>query len=111
MAIFPTKVPLKKSIYSLLIIHNPKIGELSFLDFIPFFDDHSSSIKKLDDINCSQKEKEHSYRGFNFFDFHDLSVLKAIIRGEYMTFRMSSKNICQHLSKITLSAIARFLYG
>lgn len=74
---------------------------------ISSFDDHSSGRKKLDDVSRSQKEKERSYRGFNFFDSRDLSVLEAISRGEYMTFGMQGKNIREHLPGITPSAMTR----
>ena len=61
----------------------------------------------MDEVSRSQKEKERSYRGFNFFDSHDLSVLEAISRGEYMTFGMQGKNIREHLPEITPSAMTR----
>ena len=41
-------------------------------------------------------EKERTYRGFNFFDSRDLSVLEAISKGEYMTFGIQGKQIRQH---------------
>ena len=75
--------------------------------FISSFDDHSSGRKKLDDVSRSLKEKERSYRGFNFFDSRDLSVLEAISRGEYMTFGMQGKNIREHLPGVTPSAMTR----
>ncbi len=83
------KAPLKKSLYSLYPLFTIlKSVNHRYLEFISSFYDHSSSRKKLDDISHSQKEKERSYRGFNFFDFRDLSLLKAISRGKYMTFGM-----------------------
>lgn len=83
------KVPLKKSIYSLYQLFTIlKSANYRYLEFISAFDDHSNGRKKLDDVSRSQREKDRSYRGFNFFDSRDLSVLEAISRGEYMTFRM-----------------------
>lgn len=102
------KAPLKKSIYSLYQLFTIlKSANYRYLEFISSFDDHSSGRKKLDDVSRSQKEKERSYRGFNFFDPRDLSVLVAISRGEYMTFGMQGKNIREHLPGITPSAMTR----
>ena len=81
--------------------------KLSYLEFISSFDDHNNGRKKLDDVSRPQKEKERSYRGFNFFDSRDLSALEAIGRGEYMTFGMQRKNIRQHLPEIKSSAMTR----
>ena len=102
------KAPLKKSIYSLYQLFTIlKTANYRYLEFISSFDDHSSGRKKLDDVSRSLKEKERSYRGFNFFDSRDLSVLEAISRGEYMTFGMQGKNIREHLPGITPSAMTR----
>ena len=84
-----------------------KSANYRYLEFISSFDDHSSGRKKLDDVSRSLKEKERSYRGFNFFDSRDLSVLEAISRGEYMTFGMQGKNIREHLPGVTPSAMTR----
>lgn len=102
------KAPLKKSIYSLYHLFTiPKSANYRYLEFISSFDDHSSGRKKLDEVSRSQREKERTYRRFNFFDPRDLSVLEAISRGEYMTFGMQGKNICQHIPEITPSAMTR----
>ncbi len=102
------KAPLKKSIYSLYhLFAILKSANLRYLEFISSFDDHSSGKKKLDEVSRPQKEKERSYRGFNFFDSRDLSILEAISRGEYMAFGMQGKNIREHLPEITPSAMTR----
>lgn len=104
------KAPLKKSIYSLYQLFTIlKSANYRCLEFISAFDDHSSGRKKLDDVSRSQKERERSYRGFNFFDSRNLSVLEAISKGEYMIFGMQEKNIRRHLPAITPSAMTRIL--
>lgn len=61
----------------------------------------------MDEVSHSRREKERTYRGFNFFDSRDLSVPEAISKGEYMTFGIQGKQIRQHLPKITPSAMTR----
>ncbi|NSI52545.1 hypothetical protein G4947_10900 [[Ruminococcus] gnavus] len=46
----------------------------------------------MDEVSHSRREKERTYRGFNFFDSRDLSVLEAISKGEYMTFGIQGKS-------------------
>ena len=87
------KAPLKKSIYSLYQLFTIlKSANYRYLEFISSFDDHSSGRKKLDEVSHSRREKERTYRGFNFFDSRDLSVLEAISKGEYMTFGIQGKS-------------------
>ncbi len=77
------KAPLKKSIYSLYQLFTIlKSANYRYLEFISSFDDHSSGRKKLDEVSHSRREKERTYRGFNFFDSRDLSVLEAISKGK-----------------------------
>lgn len=75
------KAPLKKSIYSLyqlfLIL---KATNYRYLEFISSFDDHSSGRKKHNEVSQPRKEKERTYRGFNFFESRDLTVLETISR-------------------------------
>lgn len=102
------KAPLKKSIYSLYQLFTIlKAANSRYLEFISSFDDHSSGRKKLDEISRPQKEKERTYRGFNFFDARDLTVLEAISRGEYMALGMQGKNVRQYLPGVTASAMTR----
>ncbi len=102
------KASLKKSIYSLYqLFIISKTANYRYLEFISSFDDHSNGRKKLEEVSRPKKEKERSYRGFNFFDSRDLSVLEAISRGEYMAFGMQGKNIREHLPEISSSAMTR----
>ena len=102
------KASLKKSIYSLYqLFIILKTANYRYLEFISSFDDHSNGRKKLEEVSRPKKEKERSYRGFNFFDSRDLSVLEAISRGEYMAFGMQGKNIREHLPEISSSAMTR----
>lgn len=102
------KAPLKKSIYSLYQLFTiMKAANYRYFEFVSSFDDHSNGQKKLTEITNPVIEKERSYRGLNFFNARDLEVLAAVSRGEYMTFGMQGKDIRQHLSGISPSAMSR----
>ena len=102
------KAPLKKSIYSLYQLFTiMKAANYRYLEYISSFDDHSSGTGNLAKVTSSVIENERSYRGLNFFAAHDLRVLEAISRGEYMTFGMQGKDIRQYLGGISSSAMSR----
>ena len=76
---------LKKSLFSL--------GDLAglmraacarYLAFLSALEDRSGGSVNLERITAPARDEQHrSYRGFNFFAAGDLSVLLAILRGEY----------------------------
>ena len=102
------KAPLKKSIYSLYQLFTiMKAANYRYLEFISSFDDHSGGNSSLAKVTSPVKENERPYRGIHFFSECDLRVLEAISRGEYMTFGMQGKDIRQHLSDISSSAMSR----
>ncbi len=104
------KAPLKKSIYSLYQLFTiMKAANYRYLEFVSSFDDHSNGSRNLAKVTSPVKEKERSYRGFNFSAEQDLRVLEVISRGEYMTFGIQGKDIRKHLSEISSSAMSRIL--
>lgn len=84
---------LKKSIYSL--------GDLAglmraacarYLAFLSALEDRSGGAVNLQQITEPVRDEQHrSYRGFNFFAAGDLSVLLAILRGEYQISGLSNR--------------------
>jgi hypothetical protein len=89
---------LKKSIYSL--------GDLAglmraacarYLAFLSALEDRSGGSVNLQQITEPARDEQHrSYRGFNLFAAGDLSVLLAILRGEYQISGLSNR-LLQHV--------------
>ena len=93
-----------------------KAANYRYLEFISLLDDHSGGKEKFTKVTDAVVEKGRSYRGLNFFAEHNLQVLEAVSRGEYMTFGMQGKDIRRHLENISPSAMSRIfkrlrLYG
>lgn len=102
---------LKKSIYSL--------GDLAgllraacarYLAFLSALEDRSGGTLNLDRITAPARDQQHrSYRGFNFFAAGDLTVLLAILRGEYHISGLSNRRLQRVLRDRNGGQISRVL--
>jgi DNA-binding MarR family transcriptional regulator len=85
---------LKKNIYSLAFLaDNLKAANRRYLDFIAAFDNKNAGRKRLERVTESKTENKRTYKGFNFFHKDDLSILLAILRGEFNINGFRNKNI------------------
>ena len=89
--------PLKKNIYSLSFIKdNLKASNKRYLEFISAFDNKEVGRKRLENVTSSKSDNNRNYKGFNFFSNVDLSVLLAIVQGEFNINGFRNK----HLKKL-----------
>ena len=85
---------LKKNIYSLTFLaDNLKAANKRYLDFIAAFDNKEAGRKRLERVTESKTENNRNYKGFNFFKKDDLTLLLAILRGEFNITGFRNKNI------------------
>jgi hypothetical protein len=86
---------LKKSIYSLGDLAGlMRAACVRYLAFLSALDDRSGGAVNLQQITEPARDEQHrSYRGFNFFAAGDLSVLLAIVRGEYQISGLSNRRL------------------
>jgi predicted transcriptional regulator len=88
---------LKKNIYSLTFLaDNLKAANRRYLDFIAAFDNKQPGRKRLEHVTESKTENNRTYKGFNFFHKDDLSILMAILSGEFNINGFRNK----HLKKL-----------
>lgn len=102
---------LKKSIYSL--------GDLAgllraacarYLAFLSALEDRSGAAVNLDRLSASARDEHHlSYRGFNFLVASDLTVLLALLRGEYQISGLSNRRLQRVLTNKKGGQISRLL--
>lgn len=86
--------PLKKNIYSLsFLADNLKASNRRYLEFISAFDNKEVGRKRLGKVTSSKNENNRNYKGFNFFSADDLTVLMAIVRGEFNINGFRNKNM------------------
>ena len=86
--------PLKKNIYSLAFLtDNLKASNKRYLEFISAFDNKEVGRKRLEKVTSSKSDNNRNYKGFNFFSDDDLSILLAIVRGEFNINGFRNKNL------------------
>jgi hypothetical protein len=102
---------LKKSIYSLTDLAELMAAACRrYLDFVGTLEDHSAQRHDLDHISRpAHDERDRSWRGFNFFLTEDLSVLLALLRGEFTLNGLSGRRLRAQLIGKTPGQIARIL--
>ena len=101
--------PLKKNIYSLsFLAENLKASNKRYLEFISAFDNKEVGRKRLEKVTSSKTESNRNYKGFNFFNKDDLTILTAIMRGEFNINGFRNKNL-QKLLGFTASKISRLI--
>jgi len=86
--------PVKKNIYSLFVlvpVFKAIIGR--YLDFISSFDDPTNGIKKLNSVTTDKKTDKKTFKGLNFFNKEDESILLAIADGKYNIQGLRAKNL------------------
>ena len=102
---------LKKSIFSLGDLAGlMRAGCARYLEFVGELEDRSGGQTNLEQISRPVKdERERSWRGFNFFLGHDLTVLLGIMRGEYQISGMSNRRMPAVLPGKNSGQIGRIL--
>ncbi|MDO9154611.1 MAG: hypothetical protein Q7U47_13070 [Paludibacter sp.] len=89
---------LKKNIYSLgFLADNLKAANKRYLEFISAFNNKEVGRKRLEKVSESKTENDRNYKGFNFFSDFDLSILLAILRGEFNITGFRNKHLQKQL--------------
>jgi hypothetical protein len=102
--------PVRKTIYSLPALQ-ALMGAANerYLDFLGTLDDPSAGAKRLERLSQPVHHNERSWRGFNLFDPTDLSVFRAIARGEFTISGLSNRRLQHVLPDLTGPQISRIL--
>jgi len=86
--------PLKKNIYSLAFLtDNLKAANKRYLEFISAFDNKEVGRERLAKVTASKIENNRNYKGINFFNANDLTILLAILHGEFNISGFRNKNL------------------
>ena len=89
---------LKKNIYSLPVLSNLlRASNKRYLEFVSAFDCKETGRKRLDQIAKTKEVKKRNYKGFNFFEDQDLTLLLTLVRGEFNISGFRNKDIRSYL--------------
>jgi hypothetical protein len=103
--------PLKKSIYSLTDLDDLMAAACRrYLDFVGTLADHTPQRHDLDRISRPVRDEHNrSCRGFNLFLTEDLTVLLAVLRGEFTLNGLSGRRLRAVLPHKSCAQIGRIL--
>ena len=80
-----------------------------YIDFLSTIDYPTPGIKTLSKISDSVEERDHRYRGFNFFDDDDQKLFETHCRGEFFIHGFRNRSLREHLKCFRSSQISRLL--
>lgn len=101
---------MKKNIYSLFDLQKLlRNSNDRYIQFISSIQDNSAGINNLNKISKSVEENSRNYKGFNFFNEDDLSLLTTIARGEFNINGFKNKLIRKFFADKTAGQISRIL--
>jgi hypothetical protein len=102
--------PLKKSIYSLIDLREILLGcNQRYLEFLSSLDDHASGQRLLDRVSVPKPDGDRSFKGLNFFDRNDQSLLRAVQRPEFNIHGIARRDLTRLLPNLSPSALSRQL--
>ena len=102
--------PMKKSLFSLASLQELlKASNNRYLQFISTFDDKVDGIEKLNKVSRKVVDNNRPYKGFNFFDDADQSILEAVAAGEFNISGFQNKDMRKKLKDKTSGQISRIL--
>jgi hypothetical protein len=75
---------VKKTLYSLGVLAGLlRAANHRYLDFLSSLDDDSEGRRNLEKVSRPARDPNRSYRGINFFDAADYTLLLTLARGEF----------------------------
>ncbi|OOP55604.1 MAG: hypothetical protein AYP45_13925 [Candidatus Brocadia carolinensis] len=104
-----TKVAhVKKGIYSLVPLKDIlSRANHRYLEFISTLEDYR--VGRVNKISKNVTEKNHTYKGFNFFSDEDRQIFLTIACGEFNIRGFQNKNLRMKLKEKTTSQICRII--
>jgi hypothetical protein len=101
---------LTKSIYSLIDLREILLGcNQRYLEFLSSLDDHSSGQRLLERLTEPKPDGDRRFKGLNFFDRHDQSLLRAVQRPEFNIHGVARCDLMELLPELSPSRLSRQL--
>lgn len=101
---------MRKSIYSLIDLREILMGcNQRYLSFLSSLDDHSSGNRLLDRVTHPKPDGDRSFKGLNFFDRNDQSLLRAVQRPVFNIHGLARCDLMKLLPDLSASRLSRQL--
>lgn len=100
--------PVKKTIYSLIDLRDILLGcNRRYLEFLSALDDHSGGQRDLDRLTRSKQTPQQTFKGFNFFDPTEQTLLRALQRPEFNIHGLRRADLQPHLPAKSPASLSR----
>ena len=100
--------PLKKNIYSISYLTELlKASNRRYIEFISAIENKNAGRKRLEKISRSKTENGRNYKGFNFFDQFDLSILLTVLKGQFNISGFRNSDIRKILPSLNSGKVSR----
>jgi DNA-binding transcriptional ArsR family regulator len=101
--------PVKKTIYSLSVVADLlRASNRRYLEFLSSLDDDSAGRQHLERLSRPvHDEMKRSYRGLNFFDAKDRTLLLTLARGEFNLRGFQVRDLRRILTDLTGPQLSR----
>lgn len=100
--------PVKKTLYSLGVLSGILHAcNRRYLEFLSSLDDDSDGRRHLESLSSPVRDQKRSYRGLNFFDARDSSLLLTLARGEFNLRGFQVRDLRPILSHLSGAQISR----
>ena len=102
--------PMRKSIYSLAPLQEVlAVTNQRYLAFISAINIPIGGCENLNNLTQTRVENQHSYKGFNFFSEEDAVLFRLLLRGEFATCGMCSRDLTRLLPEKSPGQISRLI--
>jgi len=102
--------PMKKTIYSLPALQEQLVAaNQRYLKFVSAIETPEIGVKKLHKLTETKTVNQRRYKGFHLLTEEDASLLRTLLRGEFVIQGFTNKALRQHLDRLNSGQVTRLL--
>jgi len=102
--------PMKKTIYSLSVLQEQlAAANQRYLKFISAIETPEVGVQKLRKLTETVTVNQRRYKGFHLLTEEDASLLRTLLRGEFVIQGFTNKTLRQHLNGKNGGQVSRLL--
>jgi hypothetical protein len=101
---------MKKTLYNLPALQEVlQAANRRYLEFLSALEQPDTGGPRLQQLTRTQVENDHHYKGFNFFAEDDVTLFRALLRGEFVISGLTRRALQAVLPDRTLNQVGRLL--
>jgi len=101
---------MKKTLYNLPTLREVlQAANRRYLEFLSALEQPDTGSPRLSHLTQSRVENDHRYKGFNFFAEEEVTLFRALLRGEFVSHGLTRRALQAVLPDHTLGQVGRLL--